>query len=157
MFLYVWQLVIVSLPARHHQSRQTFEKANISFFLQVVQHFLHQDKSTVNRELMLWTNSACWLMRTCWTSMFPPLRMEMPSLRVKVTIAPSRPDDHKSYITQSLHYRWGIHKGRHVNRLPTFAGTDHLKHHLCSTSIMQSRLLVQHLLLLHFLFLCKNR
>lgn len=31
--------------------------------------------------------------------MFPPLRMEMPNLRVTVTIAPSRPDGHKSDVT----------------------------------------------------------
>lgn len=37
-------------------------------------------------------------MGTCWTSVFPPLRMEMPSLRVTVTIAPSRPDGHKSDV-----------------------------------------------------------
>ncbi len=93
-------------------------------------------------------------MRTCWTSMFPPLRMEMPSLRVKVTIAPSRPDDHKSYIMQSIYQRRQLWEGRQVSvSFHTFAGTDHLKHHLCSSSIMKSGLLVQHLLLLHFLFL----
>lgn len=35
--------------------------------------------------------------------MFPPLRMEMPSLRVKVTIAPSRPDEHRiKYLTAAV-------------------------------------------------------
>lgn len=36
---------------------------------------------------------------------------------------------------------------------PTFAGTDHLENHLCSASVVQPGLLIQHLLLLHFLFL----
>lgn len=35
-----------SLPAGHHQPRQTFEKPHVSFFLQVVQHFLQQSKSS---------------------------------------------------------------------------------------------------------------
>lgn len=35
-----------SLPAGHHQPGQTFEKPHVSFFLQVVQHFLQQSKSS---------------------------------------------------------------------------------------------------------------
>lgn len=35
---------------------------------------------------------------TCWTCTLPPFRMEIPSLRVHVTMGPRRPDDEKSCI-----------------------------------------------------------
>lgn len=38
---------MVSVPARHHEPRQTFKKANVSFLLEVVQHFLDQDKKNL--------------------------------------------------------------------------------------------------------------
>lgn len=39
------------------------------------------------------------------------------------------------------------------SRKPTFAGADGLKHHFCSSTFMQSCLLIQQLLLLHLLLL----
>lgn len=46
---------VALLPAGHHQTRQTFEKSHISFFLQVVQHFLQQKK----KKSKLITNGSC--------------------------------------------------------------------------------------------------
>lgn len=39
---------------------------------------------------------------TCWTRMFPPFRIEMPNLRVTVTMAPRRPGDDNAQITQDV-------------------------------------------------------
>lgn len=85
-------MILADLPARHHQSRQTFEKSNISFFLQIVQHFLHQNKSMINGEAKVIHSSTHIMVQTCWTRMFPPLRTEIPSFRVNVTVAPRRPE-----------------------------------------------------------------
>lgn len=46
-------LEMFSSPAGHHQSGQTFEEADVPFFLQIVQHFLRRDESRVNAGLML--------------------------------------------------------------------------------------------------------
>lgn len=150
-------MVRVRLPARHHQSGQTLEEADVSFLLEVVQHFLHKEpkqsqhgSSGRRRFPSLKSNHIkCRLMFTCCTRMLPPFRMEMPSWRVTVTMAPRRPDDHSPCMTHcSLQKRPPIHEWSR-----TFAGTDHLEHHLRSASVVQPGLLIQHLLLLHFLFL----
>lgn len=42
-------------------------------------------------------------------------------------------------------------------KFPTFAGADHLQHHLCGPAVVQPGLLIKHLLLLHFLLLRERR
>lgn len=42
-------MIRVPLPARHHQSRQTLEEADVSFLLEVVQHFLHKEPKQSER------------------------------------------------------------------------------------------------------------
>lgn len=101
-------MIRVPLPARHHQSRQTLEEADVSFLLEVVQHFLHKEPkqsehgSSARRHLSSLKSyqTKCRLLFTCCTRMLPPFRMEMPSWRVTVTMAPSRPDDHSPCITR---------------------------------------------------------
>lgn len=65
-------------------------------------------------------------------------------------MAPSRPERLKkrassSVTSQTRTASFGVS--------PTFAGADHLENHLRRAPVVQPGLLIQHLLLLHFLFL----
>lgn len=69
-------------------------------------------------------------------------------------MAPSRPDGLQPvHHRQSRRRRPSSRALRLAELSPTFAGTDHLEDHLCSAPVVKPGLLIQHLLLLHFLFL----
>lgn len=95
-----------TVPARLHQSGETLEEACISFLFQVIKHFLGNDKSGRGVKTLIETHwfadkdkTSNWPRErwslTCWTCTLPPFRIEIPSLRVHVTMGPRRPGGEK--------------------------------------------------------------
>lgn len=100
----------LAVPARLHQSWETLKETCISFLFQVIKHFLGRDRrkqSSVQNLQLYWSMDGSWWTGssskdkgasirqldnlTCWTCTLPPFRMEIPSLRVHVTMGPRRP------------------------------------------------------------------
>lgn len=101
-----------------------------------------------------------WRTRTRWTSLFPPLRMEIPSLRVVVTIgpvSPARGTRSERETVANLKPKANLCGNGSVCGIDaTFAGADHLQHHLGSATVVKSGLLVQEPLFLHLFFLHRS-
>lgn len=108
---------ITTEPARLHQAGQTVKEAHVSLQSQIIQHFLeriqHERSCYIkvgfavkcqNFGVLCYRSNISVIQPdlfkpTCWTDVFPPFRIAMPSFNVAATIGPISPG---SNITSNL-------------------------------------------------------